>query len=126
MNLKILISNLNLSKLNISERKVPYGCGFGLVSCQLLSSALNCFIKDGPMKITTDIKDHHHLCIQMRMILQILKISLSSKLHNTTNGGMLVFLRDRNFFINFSYMKIQDGKKIYFKHAGVNQPTEVP
>ena len=23
-------------------------------------------------------------------------------------------------------MKIQDGKKIYFKHAGVNQPAEIP
>jgi hypothetical protein len=39
---------------------------------------------------------------------------------------MQVFLRDRNFNFNFRYMKIQDGKKIYFKHAGVNQPTEVP
>jgi hypothetical protein len=23
-------------------------------------------------------------------------------------------------------MKIEDGKKIYFKHAGVNQPAEIP
>ena len=38
-------------------------------------------------------------------------------------GGMLVFLKNRKLFILFRYFTIQDGKKIYFKHAGVNQPA---
>jgi hypothetical protein len=123
---KISTSSLNPSKLSISERKVPSICGFGSASSPLLSSPANSSSKAGSTKTTTDSKDHHHSCTPMKTILMILKTSSSSKPQNTTNGGTQVFSRDRNFLPYFRYMKIQDGKKIYFKHAGVNQPSEIP
>lgn len=122
-NQKISTSNLNPLKLSISERKVPFGCGFGSESSPLPSSRASSSSKDGLMKTITDTRDHHHSCTQMRTIPQMQKISWSSKLRNTTSGGTQVFSRDRNFMFNVRYMKIEDGKKIYFKHAGVNQPA---
>ncbi len=124
--LKILTSKLSPLKLSISERKDPFGCGFMSAPSQFSFSHASSSSKVGSMKIITDTKDHHHLCTQMRTILQIQKSSLSSKHKSTTNGGMLVFSRDRNLLSNFRFMKIEDGKKIYFKHAGVNQPAEIP
>ena len=126
MSLKILTSKPSHSKLSISERKDQSGCGFSLVFSPLHFFHANSSSKAGLMRTTTDIKGRHHLCTLTRMILQTLKISSFSRPQNTMNGGMLVYSKDRTFLFNFRYMKIQDGKKIYFKHAGVNQPGEVP
>jgi hypothetical protein len=69
------------------------------------------------------IKGHHHFIIQMRMTHLMPMSSLPSKPQNTTTGGMLVFSTNRTFVYYSRYFTIQDGKKIYFKHAGVNQPA---
>ena len=47
-------------------------------------------------------------------------------LTNSFKNIAALSLESGYFFNNFRYMKIQDGKKIYFKHAGVNQPAEIP
>lgn len=74
INLKTWISNLKALKLSISERRDQYGCGHLSELSPWLSSDASSSFKDGQMRITIDIKEHHHSCTQMRTILLMSKI----------------------------------------------------
>lgn len=75
INLKTWISSLKVLKLSISGRRVPYGCGHLWELFPCFSLGANSTFKGGQMRITIDIKEHHHSCTQMRTTLQTCKIS---------------------------------------------------
>ena len=77
------------------------------------------------MRTTGDISDLLLSNGPPRKILPTMIPGASSIANSTMSCGMQVFSRIRNFSIIFRFFDIVDGKKVYSKWAGVNEPMAV-
>jgi hypothetical protein len=121
---KTLISRQKALKPNISERKVPFGCGWECFCCQEDSSPASSSIRAGPMRTSTGTRRRPHLCTRTRTTPQTPKTTWYSVLPNTTTGGMPASLKDRTFFLYNKLLHHPRRQKDLFQ-ARRSQPTSL-